>query len=59
MIDAPLSQRVVIYDSGRGRGLVYDTAYSEKQIERATKNCATRHGRRRSNARSVLAAEAK
>ena len=59
MIQGPLSQRVVLYDAGRGKGFVYTTAYTEKQIEWASHFCAKRHGRRNSNIRSVLAAEAR
>lgn len=47
-------QRVIIYDKGNKSGYVYDTAYDDKQVQKAIANCVNFHGRW-SNVRAVAA----
>lgn len=50
----PAPQILVIYDSARGKGIVYDTAYSDAQVKEAVARCVRLHGNK-ANARMVLA----
>jgi len=47
-------QRLVVYDSPKGKGIVYDTAYDDRQTADAVARCVSFHGRR-SNVRAVRA----
>lgn len=47
-------QRLVVYDTAKSHGLVYDTAYDNDQIQDAVKRCLDFHGVR-SNVRAVAA----
>lgn len=47
-------QHVVLYDSNEETGKVYDTAYTESQMQRTIFNCRNHHGSR-CNARTITA----
>lgn len=40
------TQHVVVYDSPKGRDIVYDTAYDAVQVRRAVRRCVAKHGSR-------------
>jgi hypothetical protein len=54
--DGP-AQYVILYDKRGERGVVYDTAYTEAQLQDAIKRCVRRHGRMGTKVRSRLASE--
>lgn len=47
-----LGQQVIVYDKRGQKGVVYDTAYSEREVENAIRRCRARHN---CNVRAVLA----
>jgi len=50
-----MEQRLVIYDKPGRKGAVYDTAYTDQQVEEAVKRCVSEHGYVGSHVRSTLA----
>jgi len=49
-------QRVIVYGRGRGKAVVYDTAYSDEEVREVIMRCVSRYGRT-ANVRSMSAAE--
>lgn len=47
-------QHVIVYGSAKGKAVVFDTAYTEGQIEETIKRCVQAHGSK-ANVRSMLA----
>jgi hypothetical protein len=48
-------QYLILYDKPGQKGVVYSTAYTDRQVEDGIKNCVNQHGRMGTKVRSKLA----